>query len=225
MNIKSLAEEERPREKLLLRGKQSLSDAELLAIILGSGSKSESSITLAQRILSSVNHNWNELAKLTIRDLCKFNGVGKVKAIEIITSLEIGRRKSLQQALKKEKISSSKDAYNILQPIIGDLMIEEFWVIYLSRSNKILSKEKISQGGITGTMVDNRLIFKHAIELNAVSLIICHNHPSGNIQPSNSDIQITHEIKKAGNLLNITLMDHLIVTQTSFFSFADENLL
>lgn len=225
MNIKSLAEEERPREKLLLRGKQSLSDAELLAIILGSGSKSESSITLAQRILSSVNHNWNELAKLTIRDLCKFNGVGKVKAIEIITSLEIGRRKSLQQALKKEKISSSKDAFNILQPIIGDLMIEEFWVIYLSRSNKILSKEKISQGGITGTMVDNRLIFKHAIELNAVSLIISHNHPSGNIQPSNSDIQITHEIKKAGNLLNITLMDHLIVTQTSFFSFADENLL
>lgn len=225
MNIKSLAEEERPREKLLLRGKQSLSDAELLAIILGSGSKSESSITLAQRILSSVNHNWNELAKLTIRDLCKFNGVGKVKAIEIITSLEIGRRKSLQQALKKEKISSSKDAYNILQPIIGDLMIEEFWVIYLSRSNKILSKEKISQGGITGTMVDNRLIFKHAIELNAVSLIISHNHPSGNIQPSNSDIQITHEIKKAGNLLNITLTDHLIVTQTSFFSFADENLL
>ena len=225
MNIKSLAKEERPREKLLLRGKQSLSDAELLAIILGSGSKSESSITLAQRILSSVNHNWNELAKLTIRDLCKFNGVGKVKAIEIITSLEIGRRKSLQQALKKEKISSSKDAYNILQPIIGDLMIEEFWVIYLSRSNKILSKEKISQGGITGTMVDNRLIFKHAIELNAVSLIISHNHPSGNIQPSNSDIQITHEIKKAGNLLNITLMDHLIVTQTSFFSFADENLL
>lgn len=225
MNIKSLAEEERPREKLLLRGKQSLSDAELLAIILGSGSKSESSITLAQRILSSVNHNWNELAKLTIRDLCKFNGVGKVKAIEIITSLEIGRRKALQQALKKEKISSSKDAYNILQPIIGDLMIEEFWVIYLSRSNKILSKEKISQGGITGTMVDNRLIFKHAIELNAVSLIISHNHPSGNIQPSNSDIQITHEIKKAGNLLNITLMDHLIVTQTSFFSFVDENLL
>lgn len=225
MNIKSLAEEERPREKLLLRGKQSLSDAELLAIILGSGSKSESSITLAQRILSSVNHNWNELAKLTIRDLCKFNGVGKVKAIEIITSLEIGRRKALQQALKKEKISSSKDAYNILQPIIGDLMIEEFWVIYLSRSNKILSKEKISQGGITGTMVDNRLIFKHAIELNAVSLIISHNHPSGNIQPSNSDIQITHEIKKAGNLLNIILVDHLIVTQTSFFSFADENLL
>lgn len=225
MNIKSLAEEERPREKLLLRGKQSLSDAELLAIILGSGSKSESSITLAQRILSSVNHNWNELAKLTIRDLCKFNGVGKVKAIEIITSLEIGRRKSLQQALKKEKISSSKDAYNILQPIIGDLMIEEFWVIYLSRSNKILSKEKISQGGIAGTMVDNRLIFKHAIELNAVSLIISHNHPSGNIQPSNSDIQITHEIKKAGNLLNIILVDHLIVTQTSFFSFADENLL
>ncbi|CVK15982.1 DNA repair protein RadC [Apibacter mensalis] len=225
MNIKSLAEEERPREKLLIKGKQALSDAELLAIILGSGSKSESSITLAQRILSSVNHNWNELAKLSIRDLCKFNGVGKVKAIEIITSLEIGRRKSLQQALKKESISSSKDAFNILQPIIGDLMIEEFWVIYLSRSNKILSKEKISQGGITGTMVDNRLIFKHALELNSVSLIISHNHPSGNIQPSNSDMQITQEIKKAGSLLNIILIDHLIVTQTSYFSFADENLL
>lgn len=225
MNIKSLAEEARPREKLVIKGKQALSDAELLAIILGSGSKSESSITLAQRILSSVNHNWNELAKLSIRDLCKFNGVGKVKAIEIITSLEIGRRKSLQQALKKESISSSKDAFNILQPIIGDLMIEEFWVIYLSRSNKILSKEKISQGGITGTMVDNRLIFKHALELNSVSLIISHNHPSGNIQPSNSDMQITQEIKKAGSLLNIILIDHLIVTQTSYFSFADENLL
>ncbi|MDR1876570.1 MAG: DNA repair protein RadC [Flavobacteriaceae bacterium] len=225
MNIKSLAEDERPREKFLSKGKYSLSDAELLAIILGSGSKKESSINLAQRILASVDYNWNELAKLSISDLCKFNGIGKVKAIEIITSLEIGRRKSLQEALKKEKITSSKDIFNILQPIIGDSTIEEFWVIFLSRAHKVLSKEKISQGGITGTVVDPRLIFKHALELNAVSLIISHNHPSGNVQPSNSDIQITREIKEAGKLLNINLVDHLIVTQTSYYSFADEGVL
>ncbi|MDR2121791.1 MAG: DNA repair protein RadC [Flavobacteriaceae bacterium] len=225
MKIKSLAENERPREKLLTHGKQSLSDAELLAIILGSGSKTESSIHLAQRILFSVNYNWNELAKLSIHDLCKFNGIGKVKAIEIIASLEIGRRKSLQEALKKEKITSSQDAFNILQPIIGDHTIEEFWVIFLSRSNQVLGKEKISQGGITGTTVDFRIIFKHALEFNAVSLIISHNHPSGNVKPSNSDIQITHEIKAAGKILNISLMDHLIVTQTSYYSFADEGTL
>ncbi len=225
MNIKSLAEDERPREKLLAKGKNSLSDAELLAIIIGSGSKNESSVHLAQRILSSVNNNWNELAKLSISDLCKFNGIGKVKAIEITASLEVGRRKSLQEALKREKISSSKDAFDILQPIIGDHTFEEFWVLFLSRSNQILSKEKISQGGITGTVVDSRLIFKHALELNAVSIIISHNHPSGNLQPSKADLQLTQEIKDGGKLLNINLIDHLIITQTSYFSFADEGIL
>ncbi len=225
MNIKSLAEDERPREKLLLKGKNSLSDAELLAIIIGSGSKNESSVRLAQRILASVDNNWNELARLSISDLCKFNGIGKVKAIEITTSLEIGRRKSLQEALKKEKIVSSKDAFDILHPIIGDHTFEEFWVLFLSQSNQGLSKEKISQGGITGTVVDSRLIFKHALELNCVSLIISHNHPSGNPQPSNADLEITQEIKEGGKLLNINLIDHLIITQTSYFSFADEGIL
>lgn len=225
MNIKSLAEDDRPREKLLIKGKNSLSDAELLAIIIGSGSKKESSIHLSQRILSSVNGNWNELAKLSIKDLCKFNGIGKVKAIEIITSLEIGRRKSIQEALKKEKISSSKDAFKLLHPIIGDNMIEEFWVVFLNQSHTILHKEKISQGGITGTVVDMRLIFKQALELNAVSLIISHNHPSGNTQPSKADLQLTQEIKDGGNLLNIKLIDHLIITQSSYLSFADEGLL
>ncbi|WP_128330626.1 DNA repair protein RadC [Apibacter sp. HY039] len=225
MNIKSLALDERPREKLLSKGRNSLSDAELLAIIIGSGSKEESSISLAQRILVSVNNNWNELAKLSIQDLCKFNGIGKVKAIEIITSLEIGRRKALQEALKRKTISSSKDAFQIIHPIIGDNTVEEFWAIFLTRSNSVLRTEKISQGGITGTVVDSRLIFKMALELNAVSLIISHNHPSGNIHPSKSDLDITKNIKEAGNLLNIKLVDHLIITQTSYYSFADEHIL
>ncbi|MGM5630775.1 DNA repair protein RadC [Apibacter raozihei] len=225
MNIKSLALDERPREKLLSKGRNSLSDAELLAIIIGSGSKEESSISLAQRILVSVNNNWNELAKLSIQDLCKFNGIGKVKAIEIITSLEIGRRKALQEALKRKTISSSKDAFHIIHPIIGDNTVEEFWAIFLTRSNSVLRTEKISQGGITGTVVDSRLIFKMALELNAVSLIISHNHPSGNIHPSKADLDITKNIKEAGNLLNIKLVDHLIITQTSYYSFADEHIL
>lgn len=225
MNIKSLALDERPREKLLSKGRNSLSDAELLAIIIGSGSKEESSISLAQRILVSVNNNWNELAKLSIQDLCKFNGIGKVKAIEIITSLEIGRRKALQEALKRKTISSSKDAFHIIHPIIGDNTVEEFWAIFLTRSNSVLRTEKISQGGITGTVVDSRLIFKMALELNAVSLIISHNHPSGNVHPSKADLDITKNIKEAGNLLNIKLVDHLIITQTSYYSFADEHIL
>ncbi|TWP28682.1 JAB domain-containing protein [Apibacter muscae] len=225
MNIKSLAEEERPREKLLVKGKQALTDTELLAIVLGSGTRQESVIRLSQRILSSVNYNWNELAKLSISDLCKFNGIGKVKAIEIITALEIGRRKSLQEALKIVSISSSEDAFQLIHPLLSDLIIEEFWVIFLNKSNGMLGKEKISQGGITGTIVDVRLIFKRALELNAVSIIVFHNHPSGSLKPSEEDVRITKEIKEAGNLLKIMLLDHLVVNQTSYFSFADEGFI
>lgn len=225
MNIKSLAEEERPREKLLVKGKQALTDTELLAIVLGSGTRQESVIRLSQRILSSVNYNWNELAKLSISDLCKFNGIGKVKAIEIITALEIGRRKSLQEALKIVSISSSEDAFQLMHPLLSDLIIEEFWVIFLNKSNGMLGKEKISQGGITGTVVDVRLIFKRALELNAVSIIVFHNHPSGSLKPSEEDVRITKEIKEAGNLLKIMLLDHLVVNQTSYFSFADEGFI
>ncbi|TWP24369.1 JAB domain-containing protein [Apibacter muscae] len=225
MNIKSLAEEERPREKLLVKGKQALTDTELLAIVLGSGTRQESVIRLSQRILSSVNYNWNELAKLSISDLCKFNGIGKVKAIEIITALEIGRRKSLQEALKIVSISSSEDAFQLIHPLLSDLIIEEFWVIFLNKSNGMLGKEKISQGGITGTVVDVRLIFKRALELNAVSIIVFHNHPSGSLKPSEEDVRITKEIKEAGNLLKIMLLDHLVVNQTSYFSFADEGFI
>lgn len=223
--IKYLAEDDRPREKLLLKGKNSLSDAELLAIIVGSGSKKESVITLAQRILSSVENNWNELAKLSIKDLCKFNGIGTVKAIEIISTLEIGRRRALQQALKKEKITSAQDAFDIMQPIIGDLDTEEFWTLFLNQSNKILKKEKFSQGGINMTLVDKRLIFKQALELNAIGIILIHNHPSGNLTPSEQDKSLTRDICEAGNLLNISVLDHLIIAQTQYFSFSEEGIL
>ncbi|MDR3272334.1 MAG: DNA repair protein RadC [Flavobacteriaceae bacterium] len=225
MNIKSLAEDDRPREKFLSKGKTSLSDAELLAIILGNGSKNESVIVLAQNILASVNHNWHELAKLSISDLCKFNGIGKVKAIEIQTVLEIGRRRSLQKALHREQMDSSKDAFEILHPFIGDLDVEEFWAVFLNQKHKILKTERISQGGISNVSVDVRLIFKRALELNAASLIIGHNHPSNDLTPSRLDKELTQNVKEAGNLLNILLLDHLIITQTSYLSFADKKIL
>lgn len=220
-----MAEDDRPREKFLARGRNSLTDAELLAIILGSGSKNESVIALAQNILASVNNNWHELAKLSISDLCRFNGIGKVKAIEIQTILEIGRRRSLQEAMSREQINSSKDAFEILCPIIGDLDVEEFWAVFLNQKNKILKTECISQGGINQVSIDIRLIFKRALELNAVSLIIAHNHPSNDLSPSHVDKEITQNIKEAGNLISISLLDHLIITQTSYLSFADERIL
>ena len=224
-SIKSWALDDRPREKLISKGKTALSNAELIAILIGSGNRNESAVGLSKRILQSVDNNINELAKLSAEQLMTFKGIGEAKAIAIITALELGKRRQLELALEKPKITSSKDVFSLMQPIIGDLAHEEFWVLFLNNSNKVLAKSQVSKGGLTATIVDVRLLFKRALELASVGMIVCHNHPSVKLQPSNSDIQLTKKIKEAGLTLDIKLLDHLIVTEKAYFSFADEGIL
>ena len=223
--IKTWALEDRPREKLLLTGQRNLSDAELLAIILGSGSRNETAVGLAKRILKSVNNNLHLLGKSTLSDFQKFTGVGEVKAITISAALELGRRRQFSTPEKKDKITSSNDAYKIMAPTLADLNHEEFWVLFLNRSNIVMKKERISIGGISGTVVDSRIIFKKAMDLLSSSIILVHNHPSGNLNPSKADIKVTNRLKEGGKLLDIHVLDHLIVTETGYYSFADEGIL
>lgn len=225
MSIKFLAEDDRPREKFLLKGKNALSDSELLAIIMGSGSRDETAVELARKILGSVNNNWHQLSLLTIKDLMKFKGVGEVKAITIASSLEIGRRRAAQEIPEKPQISGSLDAYNVLKLHLSDLRTEEFWAVFLNQSNKVIHIAQLTQGGISQSIVDVRVLFKTALEHFSTGIIVAHNHPSGNKKPSTEDINITKKIKDAGNLMNIQLLDHLIITQNSYLSFADEGLL
>jgi len=221
--IKSWAEEDRPREKLLDKGRQVLTEAELIAILIGSGSKNETAVELSKRILQSVGNNLNELGKLSVQDLNKFKGIGDAKAISIIAALELGRRRK-PDTVKREKIITSKDAFEIMKPSMMDLPHEEFWLLMLNRANLVTKKELISRGGVSGTVVDTKIIFKAAIENYASSIIICHNHPSGNLKPSEADLKITKNIKDAGKIMEIPLLDHLIITENGFFSFADEGL-
>mgnify|MGYP003587025703 CR=1 FL=1 len=225
MSIKFLAEDDRPREKFISKGKNSLSDAELLAIIMGSGNREDSAVELGRKILNSVENNWHNLSKLYISDLMKFKGIGEAKAISIATALEIGRRRAAQEVPEKIKIGQSTDLYKVLQPHLSDLQTEEFWAIFLNQSNRIVGKSKLTSGGINQSVVDVRVLFKTAIEHFATAIVIAHNHPSGNLKPSSEDLKITKQIKEGGKLLNIELLDHLIITQNSYFSFADEDLL
>lgn len=225
MSIKFLAEDDRPREKFLLKGKNALSDSELLAIIMSSGSRNESAVELGRRILESVDNNWHNLSLVSLQDLMKFKGVGEAKAISISAALEIGRRKSSQEVPEKTKISQSSDAFKVFHPYLADLTTEEFWVLFLNQNNKILGKTKLSSGGINFSLVDLRVLFKQALEQSCSAIMIAHNHPSGNLKPSEADLKITREIAAAGKILNIQLLDHLIITQRTYFSFADENLL
>jgi len=225
VTIKSLAEDDRPREKLVTLGRQSLSDAELVAIILGSGNKSETAVQLAQRMLSDNNKNINSLAKLTINDLKKYKGIGEAKAVNIAAAFEIGRRRKDSETNERVKITSSNSAYVVLQKRLSDLPHEEFWVLILNRANQVLKEECISKGGITSTVVDVRIICKTAIENNASGVILSHNHPSGQIQPSMEDKNITKKLKEALQLFEINLFDHLIIGDQKYFSFNDEGLL
>lgn len=225
LSIKEWSLEDRPREKLLSKGISSLSDAELIAIIIGSGSRDESAVELSKRILGSVQHNLNELGKLTVDDLQKYRGIGEAKAIGIVAAMELGRRRKLSENLDRQKITSSQDIYELFHPLLADLPHEEFWVLLLNRSNKIIERVKISQGGISGTVTDVRLILKLALEKLASSLILCHNHPSGNSQPSDADRIITQKVKESGKLMDVSLLDHIIVTDGKYFSFADEGIL
>jgi DNA repair protein RadC len=222
--IRSWSEDDKPREKLMLKGKSVLSDAELIAILIGSGSRNESAVDLSKRILGSVANNLNALGKMSILQLMDFKGIGEAKAISIIAALELGRRRRAEDAVELIKITSSKKIFEMMQPIIGELQHEEFWIIYLNNSNKVIMKSQLSKGGITGTVVDVRLVFKTALETGATGLILCHNHPSGTLVPSDADKQITKKLKLAGESLEIKVLDHLIVTETSYFSFADEGI-
>lgn len=224
-SIKSWNEDDRPREKLIKKGKSTLSDAELLAILLGSGNKDESAVDLAKKILNHCDNNLNRLGKLSIEQLMKFKGVGEAKSVSIVTALELGLRRRLEEALELPKIGCSKNVFEIMQPLIGDLQHEEFWVLFLNNSNKIIHKFQLSKGGITGTLVDIRLIFKKALEVFTTSIILVHNHPSGTLNPSKSDKMLTYKITNAGETLDIKVLDHIIVTEKAYFSFADSNLI
>lgn len=225
LTIKSWAEEDRPREKLLSKGRHVLTDAELIAILIGSGSRNESAVELSKRILAQYGNNLNELAKLSVNDLTKFKGIGEAKAISIVSALELGRRRKESDIVKREKITSSKDIFEVFHAQFMDLPHEEFHVLLLTRSNAIIRKEFISRGGVSGTIVDPKIIFKIALEHLASSIILCHNHPSGNLRPSDQDISLTKKLKEAGALLEIPILDHLIISNTGYFSFADEGMM
>jgi len=225
IKITEWAVEDRPREKLIIKGAASLSDAELLGILISSGTKEKSAVDLGRELLSSAGNNLNTLGKLSVGDLKKINGIGAAKAVTIIAALELGRRRKLAEALHSQKINNSKDIAEIFQPLLSDLPHEEFWILFLNRSNRVISKMKLSQGGVSGTVTDTKIIMKKAIEHLASGIALCHNHPSGNINPSEADIQITNKIKESGQLLDILLHDHLIISDKDYYSFADNGLL
>lgn len=225
ISIKALAEEDRPREKMQLKGRQMLSDAELLAIILRSGSADESALALAQRLLQSVSHSLYELGKQSVEELSKYKGIGPVKAITIAAALELGRRRQLSDIKEKPQVCNSEDAYKAIAPLIADLAHEEFWILKLNRANRITGRERVSAGGMSGTVVDSKMVFRAALEGRTASLILCHNHPSGNLKPSQADIDLTKKLTKAGLTLDMPVLDHLIIAETGYYSFADEGMM
>jgi DNA repair protein RadC len=224
-SIKEWAVEDRPREKMLVKGVRSLSEAELIAILIGSGSLDESAVELSRRVLSSVNNNLNELGKKTISDLQKFKGIGPAKAVTIAAAMELGRRRKESEPDEKPRIITSSDGASIFKPLLSDLPHEEFWVMLLNRNNLVIDKVMVSQGGLAGTVIDVRIILKMALDKLATSIILCHNHPSGNLIPSEADKEITRKIKEAGKHMDIPVLDHLIIGNDAYFSFADEGLI
>lgn len=223
--ILSWAEEDRPREKLLQKGKSALTDAELIAILIGSGTVDQSAVDVAKLILGSAHNNLNELARQGINDLKKIKGIGEAKAITIVAALELGRRRKESEVPRRRRITSSQDAYEEMKPYLLDKPHEEFWILLLNRANEVLRPVQISTGGVAGTVADPKLIFKHALEHLASSMILFHNHPSGNLTPSQADKDLTRKLKEAGRVLDLPVLDHLIFTDSSYYSFADEGIL
>lgn len=222
ISIKNWSDDDKPREKLVLKGKQSLSNAELMAILLGSGSRDESALELSKKILNKFENSLHQLGKANLKQLTSFKGMGVAKAVTIISALELGRRRKEEEPKEIKKITSSKDVFTVMQPFIGDLQHEEFWLLLLDNANKVIATKQLSRGGITATIVDCRIIFKMALEANAVSIILCHNHPSGKTTPSEADITVTKKVVTMGKTLEIPILDHIIITETSYYSFADE---
>ncbi|MDT8411579.1 MAG: DNA repair protein RadC [Vicingaceae bacterium] len=225
LNIKAWAEEDRPREKLLSKGRSALSDAELIAILIGSGNRNETAVELSKRILKSIDNDLNKLGKLSVKELMQFNGIGEAKAISIVAALELGRRRKNTDNQLKKTIKSSKDVFEEVIGVMSDLPHEEFWVLFLDRRNAVIKKSNVSKGGVSGTVADAKIIFKEAMQLLASAVILCHNHPSGNLKPSDADIQLTKKMKEIGNLVDVPVLDHLIITDKSYFSFGDEGLI
>lgn len=225
LKITDWAVEDRPREKLYHKGTSSLSDAELLAILIGSGTKARSAVDLGRELLSMADNNLNILGKLSISDLTKIRGIGNARAVTIAAALELGRRRKLAEIPEFPQIKCSRDVFELVNPVLSDLSHEEFWILFLNRSNKVINRMKLSQGGISGTVTDVRMIMKKAIENLASGIIVCHNHPSGNLSPSESDTRITQKIREAGALMDIQLLDHLIISDKDFYSFADNGLI
>jgi len=225
LRIPLWAEDDRPREKLLLKGRSSLSDAELLAVLLGTGTKALSAVDLAKQILQQAEQNLNNLARLSVKDLTKIKGIGEAKAISIISALELGRRRKESAAPGRPRITNSIDVVEMMKQDLLDLNHEEFWIVILNRANYVLRKNKISSGGISGTVADPKLIFKSALDHGGSSIVLVHNHPSGNLQPSQADITLTKTLKEAGKFLEIPVLDHIIVSDNSYFSFADEGMM
>jgi DNA repair protein RadC len=225
INIKNWSPEDRPREKLILKGKSALSDAELIAILIGSGTATLSAVDVAKKILINVGNDLHELARQTVKDLIKIKGIGEAKAITIVAALELGRRRKDIEQYEKPKITSSKDVYELLKSELTDIPHEEFWILLLNRANRVIKKTQISHGGVSGTVADPKIIFKAALEELASGVILAHNHPSGNLSASQADLDLTRKLKDAGKLLEIQVLDHLIVGGQKYFSFADEGLL
>lgn len=225
LNIKSWSPEDRPREKLLLKGTSALSDAELIAILIGSGLANLSAVDVAKKVLLFANNHLHELARLSVKDLVKVKGIGEAKAIAIVAALELGRRRKDVDAGEKPKVSSSHDAYCYIGGDLMDLLHEEFWVLFLNRANRIIRKKRVSEGGVSGTVADPKIIFKMALEDLASGVIVVHNHPSGNLTASQTDIDLTKKLKEAGKFLEIQLIDHLIICGQKYFSFADEGMI
>lgn len=222
LNLKEWAEEDRPREKLLMKGVSALSDSELLAILIGSGNKEETAVELSQRILYSESNNLDKLARLSVSGLTKFRGIGEAKAITIVAALELGRRRNALEKGSSPNICHSSDVFSIMQPLLSDITHEEVWILLLNQSNKVIKKEQVSRGGISSSIIDTRIILKSAIESSASGIILCHNHPSGNIIPSKNDDLITEKLSNACQIMDLRLLDHIIIGAKSYYSYKDE---
>jgi len=225
ITIKEWSEDDRPREKLLVKGKGVLSDAELLAILIASGNRGESAVDLSKRVLQNLDNSINNLGKQSVKELTKFKGIGEAKALTIIAAMELGRRRKAEEVIQKSQIGSSSDAFEVLQSKLEDLPHEEFWVMLLNRANKLIDIKLVGRGGVSGTVADSKIIFNFAVESLASGIILAHNHPSGNLKPSNSDVQLTKKIVAAGKIMEVPILDHIIIGDNAYFSFADEGLI
>ena len=222
LNINQWAEEDRPREKMASLGTEALSSAELLAILIGSGSKKESAVDLMKRILADCNNNLNTLGKMSINDLCQYNGIGEAKAISILAACELGKRRQAESPEERPDLGTATRIYNHMRPVMQDLDVEEFWALLLNQHYRLIKKVRISRGGITETPVDVRIVIKEAVLANCTILAVCHNHPSGNLSPSHADKDLTRSIKRACELLNIYFLDHVIITDGQYYSFKEQ---